>query len=171
MSSHLNTFRQEFLGANTWLQRKDGVPLDLLDKLSSDELSIAEAELIKAADTRDSWPILGLAHIKSTKALPTLYGLLGKGSPAFTITTAYAIFRINEDPAMINVVLQQLPHITNQYELIDLLYLLPAFKDNQITSLLHSCRNHKEYLVAYNATRALGLPTEEVVKRSRRQMD
>lgn len=171
MSSHLNIFRQEFLGANTWAQRKDGVPLDLLDNLSPDEQSTAEAELIEAADTRDTWPILGLAHIKSAKALPRLYGLLGKGSPAFTITTAYAIFRINEDPAMIPLVLQALPHINNQYELIDLLYLLPAFKDTQITGLLQAYRNHKEYLVAYNATRALGLPTEEVVIRYRKPID
>ncbi len=54
------------MGANTWAQRKDGVPLDLLDKLSVDELKTAEVELTKSANLGDTWPILGLGHIKST---------------------------------------------------------------------------------------------------------
>jgi hypothetical protein len=169
LTDNLQIFRQEFLGANTWAQRKDGVPLDLLDKLSVDELRTAEVELIKSANLGDTWPILGLGHIKSTQALPTLYNLLDKSKKGFKVTTAYSIFQISKDQKMIDIVLEELPKTTNQYELIDVLYMLPAFKDEKITAMLNNYREHKEYLVAYNATRALGLSTDEVVKKARQQ--
>jgi hypothetical protein len=169
VTNNIDIFRQEYLGANTWAQRKDGVPLYLLDKLSPDELKKAEADLIKSASPGDTWPILGLGHIKSTQALPTLYNLLHKSKKGFKITIAYSIFQICQDRKMINIVLDELPRTTNQYELIDVLYMLPAFKDDKITGLLNDYRDHKEYLVAYNATRALGLSTDEVVIKARQQ--
>ena len=169
LTNNLDIFRQEFLGANTWAQRKDGVPLYLSDKLSTNELKTAEVELIKSTNPGDTWPILGLGHIKSTQALPTLYNLLDKSKKGFKVTTAYSIFQISKDQKMIDVVLQELPKTTNQYELIDVLYMLPAFKNEKITALLNNYRDHKEYLVAYNATRALGLSTDEVVNKARQK--
>lgn len=73
---NIDRFRKDFLGANTWAQRKDGVPIDLLDKLTRDELKIAETELMQALSLRDHWPIIGLGHIQSKAALPKLYELL-----------------------------------------------------------------------------------------------
>ena len=151
--------------ANTWAQRKDGVPLDLLDNLSAEELIVAEAGLIKAASLNDSWPIIGLGHIKSKDSLPTLYKLLEKSERAMKVTIAHSIFQISKDEKMKNIVLDTMPEITNEFELIDILYYLPDFKDKRITDLHHTYRNHKDYLVAYNATRYLGLPVGEVVKR------
>ena len=68
-SDKLEIFRKEFLNANSWAQRKDGVPLDLLDNLSIEELEIAEKDLIERLSLKDDWPINGLGHIKSQKAL------------------------------------------------------------------------------------------------------
>jgi len=45
--------------------------------------------------------------------------------------------------------------------------MLPTFKDEKIAASLNSFCDHKQYLVVYNATRALGLSTYEVVKRAR----
>jgi hypothetical protein len=72
---------------------------------------------------------------------------------------------------MIEIVLETMPKINSQYELIDVLYYLPDFKDKRITELHHSYRNHKEYLVAYNATRYLGLSTDEVVEKFRNKKE
>ena len=167
MTNNLDIFRKEFLNANTWAQRKDGVPLDLLDNLTNEELKEAEIELIKVASLRDNWPINGLGHIKSKDALPTLNQLLDKSKNAMRVTIAHAIFQICHDTKMIEIVLETMPKITNEFELIDVLYYLPNFKDKRITELHHSYRNHKDYLVAYNATRYLGLPTDEVVEKFR----
>ncbi len=80
---------------------------------------------------------------------------------------AHSIFQICQDAQMIDIVLNTMPAITNPYELIDILYYLPDFNNRSITELHHSYRNHTDYLVAYNATQALGLPTGEVVERFR----
>jgi len=167
VTNNLDIFRKEFLGANTWAQRKDGVPLDVLDNLTPDELNTAEAELIKSANLGDTWQIIGLGHIKSKDALPTLYSLLDKSNKGMKVTIAYSIFQICQDQKMIDIVLEEVPKTTNQYELIDVLYMLPAFKDELVTALLNAFRDHKEYLIAYNATRAMGLPTEVVVMKFR----
>ena len=167
MINNIDIFRKEFLEANSWAQRKDGVPLDLLDNLTDEELKIAEIELIKVVSLKDNWPIVGLGHIKSKDALPILYDLLDKSKGSMKVNIAHSIFQICQDTKMIEIVLETMPRITNQYELIDVLYYLPEFKDKRITELHNNYRNHKEYLVAYNATRYLGLPTDDVVEKFR----
>ncbi|MCO4293805.1 hypothetical protein NF867_13115 [Solitalea sp. MAHUQ-68] len=104
MKNNLDLFRKEFLEANTWAQRKDGVPLYLLDNFTREELKVAEIELIKALSLRDNWPIVGLGYIKSKDALPTLYNLLEKSKGAMKVTIAYSIFQICQDPKMIEIV-------------------------------------------------------------------
>lgn len=169
VTSNIDIFRKEFLEANSWAQRRDGVPLYLLDNLTTDEIKVAEAELIKIAGLKDDWPILGLGHIKSTNALPILYKLLYKSKGVMRVKIAHSIFKISQDSKMIDLVLEAMPKITGEYELIDVLYYLPGFKEERITDLHHCYTSHKEYLVAYNATRYLGLPTDEVVERFRKK--
>ena len=167
MIDNLDIFRREYLGASTWAQRKDGVPLDLIDNLSIDELKVAEDELIKAASLRDDWPIVGLGHIKSKDALPKLVKLLSESKGTMKVKIAHSIFQISQDEKMKDIVVETMQQITGEFELIDALYYLSLFKDSRITELLHSYRNHKKYLVAYNATRYLGLSTDEVVEKFR----
>lgn len=168
MTNTLDIFRKEFLEANTWEQRKDGIPLDLLDNLTEEELKIAETELIKVLSLDDSWPIVGLGHIKSKDALPKLSDLLDRSNGSMKVTIAHSIFQICQDVRMIDIVLNTMPRITNQFELIQVLYYLRDFKDKRVEELHDKYRNHKEYLVAYNATQSLGLSTKEVVNKFRK---
>jgi HEAT repeat protein len=124
--------------------------------------------LILAANIGDTWPIIGLGHIKSIKALPALYNLLENSEKEVKITITCSIFQICRDQKLIDIVLQELPKTTNQYALIEVLYMLPTFQNERITDLLNTYRDHEEYLVAYNATRALGFPTDKVVVKFRR---
>ena len=167
MTKELEAFYKDYLNANSWPQRKDGVPLDLLDNLNQADKIIAEKELIEHADLKDSWPIIGLGYLKSTLSLDKLYNLLDKGSKHIKITIAHSIFLINNDSRMIEIVLKETERLNNQYEIIDILYMLPDFKDSRVDKVLNDFRNHKEYLVAYNATRALGLSTDKVVEKFR----
>lgn len=167
MTRNLALFRSEFLEANSWEQRKDGTPLYLLDNLSDEEREVAEEMMIKAVGLHDHWPIVGLGHIQSKDALPGLYKLLEKSERVMRVIIAQAIFQIKHDNSMIDIVLDTMPTITKEEELIDVLYYLPKFNDQRITDLHHTYRNHEEYLVAYNATRYLGLSTDEVVEKYR----
>lgn len=165
ISESLKIFRDEFLNANTWSQRKEGVPLELLDNLSKDELKIAENELIDSLTLKDDWPIKGLGYIKSQDGLTKLYELLPLGEKGIKVAIAHSIFQICGDKEMIKITLTETPRITNQYELIDVLYLLKGFGDDKLKEMLNGFRDHNEYLVAYNATRALGLSTDEIVEK------
>lgn len=167
ISDNLKIFRNEYLNANTWSQRKDGVPFDLLDNLSKEELKVAEKELIDSISLKDDWPIKGLGYLKSKDSLPKLYEILPKGKKGLKVTIAHSIFQICGDKEMINIVLSEMPKISNQYELIDVLYLLKGFGDDKINQLLAGFREHNEYLVAYNATQAMGLSTDEIVTKFR----
>ncbi len=167
VNDNLEIFRREFLNANTWAQRKEGVPIELLDKLTADELKIAEEELIKSARTGDSWPIIGLGHIKSEKSLEILYKLLSKSKTGIKVIIACSIYKICRDPEMIEIALEETPKITNWQELIDILYMLPDFKNERTDNMLNNFREHQDYLVAYNAARALGLSTDDVVSKFR----
>ncbi len=163
----LDKFRKGFFEANNWDQRRDGVPLHHIDNLSAEELKVAEVELIKALGPRDDWPIIALGHIKSQDALPTLIKLLADSEGVMKVIIAHSIFQISKDERMKDIVLDIVPKITAKDGLIWVLHYLPTFNDKRITYLLHGFRYHKEYLVAYNATRCLGLPIEEVVEKFR----
>jgi hypothetical protein len=167
MSEPLGQFRKHFLQARNWEQRKDGAPLYLFDSLSPSDREVAEEEMIAALSLNDDWPVQGLAHIRSRKALPRLKELLGKSNGKMKIVLAQAIFRISGDPAMPVQVLAALPGIRNTSELIDVLYLLPGFGDEKINGYLQSLLEHPEYLVAYNAARVMGLSTDDVVQKFR----
>jgi hypothetical protein len=83
------------------------------------------------------------------------------------VTIAHSIFQICQDSKMIDIALEETPEITNPTNLINILYLLPDFNDERVNAMLNNFRDHKEYLVAYNAARALGLSTDEVVEKFR----
>ena len=167
MKNNLEIFRNEFLGTYSWERRKNGVPLDVLDNLTDEEKKTAEIELIEASSLQDKWPIIALGHLKSKDALPALYNLLEKSNGSMKVVISRSIFQICQDTKMIELILEIVPKITNESELIDILYYLPSFKDKRVTDLHHSYRNHKDYLVAYNATRYLGISTNKVVEKFR----
>ena len=169
MSASFRQFEKDFIHANTWPQRKDGVPTFLLDQLSSDEKAIAEDQLIELLSVGDSWPALGLGHLRSQKALPSLYALLEKCRQRMVIFVAYSIYQINKDSRMIDVALDELPKITDEYALLDILYYLGLFNDPRIKVALRKYRNDPRYLVAYNAARALGESTNAVVEEFRKK--
>jgi hypothetical protein len=161
--NHLDKFRKEFLQPSTLVRLQDGVPLRLLDALSPEELKIAEEELINALKPGDDWPFRGLGHIKSKKSLPKLYGWLEKSEKGMKVKIAYVIFQISRDKKMIDIALQEIPKVENEFSLIELLHLLPGFEDDGVLAMLDQFRDDKRYLVAYNATAAMALPTDIVI--------
>lgn len=169
MTPQLSRFFSHFLNANSWELRKDGVPLDLLNALSVQDRVVAEAALMEKLDLSDDWPIRGLAWLQSQKALPRLYDLLSIAKPGMKVIVAHAIYCICRDRNMIPLVVASFPLIESEYQLIDIIYLLPEFEDSRTDALLLSLREDQRYLVAYNATQVLGLSTDPIVEKFRRQ--
>ena len=85
----------------------DGCPVELIDKLTPEEALQAEKELIKRLSCwRDDWPIIGLGHMRSEKALPQLRNLLKWARGATKAQIATAIWKIAGDDEMVNVVIR-----------------------------------------------------------------
>lgn len=163
MSSAYERFVREYLGATSY-ERRDGVPIEILDELTQVEKEKAESELIKRLDLDDSWPAIGVGHLKSAKAVPKLYELLPKASASVKAQIATALWKICEDENMLQVVLDLTkPSLTSRlnpfYEsnLIDIIYCLAQFPQPEARTRLEEFTVDKRYLVSYNAQRALAL--------------
>ena len=165
MSQNLTNFRTYFLNAYTWSERKDGIPLHLLDNLEDEDLKIAEQELINNLSLRDDWPILGLGHIKSKKSLSKLYELLSESKKEQKISIALAIFKICADSKMIDITFEEMVKVKDTYSLIHIVYLLVEFENDKINQFVANLRKHNNYLVAYNASSALKLPIAPIVEK------
>ena len=167
MSKAYQDFLDNYLNAYSWVQRRDGTPLDLLDVLSEEEKIKAEDELLNKLSRRDTWIIEGLGHLKSRKALPQLYKLLRRTKGSVKAQTALAIWKISGDEQLVNVVLK-LSHNTGHYllrlissfiefEMIDIIYCLAQFPQKEAEQRLKELTFDSRYLVSYNANRALTL--------------
>ena len=155
MTEQFTQFQNKFLGANSWAQRKDGIPLYLLDQLSAEDRLLAEEALLNRVQLSDTWPIIGLGYIQSKKALPQLYELLPKSEGITRITLAHAIFLISKDPLMLTIVLDETAKIGNWSQLIEVIYMLRDFNNSRTKAVLESLENHPDFLVSYHAKRAL----------------
>ncbi|MFM6953376.1 MAG: hypothetical protein ACKOWL_00130 [Sphingobacteriaceae bacterium] len=154
MTEQFFQFQTQFLGANTWEQRKDGIPLYLLDQLSPEDLLLAEDALINAAQTKDTWPIIALGYIHSQKASSKLYALIPQAQGITKITLAHALFLIKKDPLMAEIVVAEIEKINNWSQLIEVITMLPDFKDARLLAILESLKKHPDFLVSYHAKRA-----------------
>ena len=150
-------FERDFLNANSWPQRKDGFPADLLEALSPEERQRAETILLERLDGRDDWPILGVALLGSKRAIPVLEQLLKQTStPALRALTARALFELTGDTSL-EVHPARLATDVNAFwgTRIDAIYHLARFRTATAQVTLESLQDDSEYLVAYNAKRAL----------------
>lgn len=164
MSTVYQRFVREYLEANSWAERKDGVPVEILDELTSEEKDKAEEELIKRLNIRDHWAAVGLGHMKSAKAAPILYYLLPKASGVMKAEIATALWKIRGDEEMLQVVLNLsqpsfLSRKSPYYEFkqIDIIYCLAQFPQSEAKARLEELTEDEKYLVSYNAKRALVL--------------
>jgi hypothetical protein len=164
MSSAYQKFVKEYLEANSWAERKDGAPVEIIDELISEEKEKAEEELIKRLSIGDDWAAIGLGYMKSAKAAPALYALLPQASGSVKAQIATALWKICEDEEMLKVVLNlsqpsSLSRLSPYYEFrqIDIIYCLAQFPQSEARAKLEELTKDEKFLVSYNAKRALVL--------------
>jgi hypothetical protein len=95
-SPNWQIFMNEFFERSSYMQWHDGIDPSILLKLSKEELAQAEDLLIKSVKNDGMWPSVGLATIKSEKALPVLKEKLKKSKGALKIRIANALEKIEE---------------------------------------------------------------------------
>jgi len=163
MSNAYERFVRGYLEATSY-ERRDGVPVEILDELTSEEKVKAEAELIKRLSIQDDWATIGLGYMKSAKAAPELYDLLPKASGSGKAEIATALWKICGDEEMLQIVLN-LSHPSfssraspyHEFKQIKIIYCLAQFPQSEARARLEELTNDKQYLVSSNAKSALVL--------------
>lgn len=108
-----------------------------------------------------------LAYLKSEKAISTMLEAINWCYHEMDKLSIYAsIFEINGDINIIPLALTSFRKLEiekdryQQFTLISCFHFLAKFHRPETDDIIKAYVNHKEYLVAYNAKRSLGLPAK-----------
>jgi len=92
-----------------------------------------------------------------------LYEFLKNNSDTMSkIIVSTSIFAINQDNDMVDIAITSFKNLENTkdsyyvYKLITAFYYLIKFNKPEVNEIIKEYLNHKEYLLSYNAKRALG---------------
>jgi HEAT repeat protein len=158
MSPAWTNFEADFVNANSWGQRKDGFPSDLLDALSPDERDRAVAILMEKLDGGDDWPIRAMAHLRIDESVSRLREILDEATmPSIRAVTATAIYELTNDTSMEDIVWSVAGANEQEwFHRLDAIHCLGRFKTASAASRLADLIDDPEYLVSYNAKLAGG---------------
>lgn len=142
--------------------------IELINKLTNEKKGDLENILInklKFIEDKefDSLIVETLAYLKSKKALPILQELLIKCSnDTDKLIIASSIFEIDKSNIdMIDIAINLFKKMDNKndayyvYKLVSAFYYLSKFKNSKINNIIKEYTEHPEYLVSYNAKKAL----------------
>ena len=137
----------------------------IIDKLSADEkIEVENALINKLTEHPDDLLIVEtLAYLKSTKSIPALRKLLVNSSYDMEkLIIASSIFEITKDTNLVDIAISAFRQLDNKkdayyvYKLTGAFYHLAKFNNPAVIEIIREYFDHKEYLVSYNAKRALG---------------
>jgi HEAT repeat protein len=160
MSHSWEQFENDFLSANSWAQRKDGFPADLLEALSADERVRAVEILRTRLDGRDDWPIRAMAHLGIAESVPRLRELLCIcQAPIMQAVIATSIYELTKDSSMESIVTTVATARDREWvHRLDAIHCLGRFKTDTAAKVLSKLTEDPNYLVSYNARIAGGKP-------------
>jgi hypothetical protein len=150
----------EIIPPNDYQHRYEFNNHNLIDKLTNDEKKEIENALIEklVAIPEDILIVETLSYIKSEKAIPAMnYSLKNCKIEIQKIIIAVSIYKINKDDEMIDVAIKAFKRIANKWDLIISFCYLKPFDSPKINEIIQEYIDHREYLVSYNAKRALGI--------------
>jgi hypothetical protein len=168
---NINDLVQKVIPPSTREHREGFSNESILKGLSEDEKYLLEEELIKKLESQvedkssiDALIVETLSRVGSSKSMDILFKVLHSGVNNFDkIITAQTIYQLSGDEEMINVAINAFLKIDNKevdphyiYTLISAFYRMAKFDTERTTAVVEKYMDHNEYLVSYNAKRALG---------------
>jgi len=147
----------EIIPKNDYRHRNGFNNSKIIDSLNNLEKQLVEEALIKKmAETKDMLAVETLAYMKSQKSLPALHTLIGECLDEMKkIIIATSIYEINKDEEMVDIAIGSFHNLNNSYQIISAFYYLVKFKNPMADSLVKEYLNSSDYLLSYNAKRAL----------------
>ena len=107
-----------------------------------------------------------LGYIRSKKAVSTLTIMLNKTSePVDRLILASSIFKIESNKNIAEIAFEASCSVDAnyssvvhyEYTLMSMFYYMAGFQDSRIDNIIRKYIKHKDFLLSYNAKRALGL--------------
>lgn len=161
----INKLIEEIIPPADYQHRNGFSNESIILSLSEQEKLEVEDRLIKMLSNSND-ELIGetLVILKSKKALPILNDKLSKAKkPSLKIIWASYINEIEGgSDQMKNIAFEELKKVSGSYTLIEVFYYASRFNDSRINNEIRKFINHKDYLVAYNARKYLGLSTKEI---------
>ena len=132
---------------------------DIIDKLTDEERKEIENLLLDKLEARpnDLLIVTTLGYMKSKSSLDRLYELLNKEDrQGSKIIIASSIYEIQPDDKLVDIALAAGETLTNWWDLTSIFHYFAKFKNKRTDDFVRQYFTHKDYLVSYNAKRAVG---------------
>jgi len=153
-SSEWDRFMENFFG-DPYMMWHDGIdPTSVLD-LKGDEREKAEEMLIESMKEGSYWAPMGLAELKSKKALPELKDLLTKSSGKMRIEISVALCTIEETHEYVPVIIDVLKQNPSEYIRLDAARALRYYPTHSVVDALFDAVLDPAYLVRNHACESL----------------
>jgi hypothetical protein len=132
----------------------------LIDELNENEKKEIENALITKlyAEPGDILIVKTLAYMNSNKAIPAMENSLENCKIQIQkVIIAVSIYEINRDIKMIDAAINAFKQVQEKWDLVFVFSYLKTFNDNRINEMIKKYIDHPDFLVSYNAKRALGI--------------
>lgn len=151
-----NDFEHRFEFSNT----------HLIDQLTAEEKILIEDMLItNLYTTKDMLIAATLGYLKSTKAIDALMFFFNNTDDIHKrFILSSIIYSLNGDKHMIDIAVECFAKFKNKYSLIFSFHTLKSFNTKQTDDLIRKYVNDDDYLVSYNARKALEGKEQQVLK-------
>ena len=150
----------EIIPPNQTQYRREFYNTPIIDSLTADEKVEVEQGLIDMLYSMPSDILIveTLVYMKSTNAIPAMKNSLDKCKNQLQrIIIANSIFKIGQDDKMIDIAMDAFKRLTNKWDLIFCFSYLGRFDSSKVNIAIEKYIDHRDFLVSYNAKRALGL--------------
>ena len=163
---------KELIPPSDYQQRNGFSNEHLIDKLSKDQKTAVEAELLQMFELSDD-SLIGetLTYLNSSKAIPLIESKLNISQDSTSkIHWASMINTLKKgDQKMKDIAFHEFSKLSDKYQLIGAFHTLTSFNDQRINKRISSYANDPEYLIAYNARTAIGQSVEELIKNEQQE--
>jgi len=151
---------KEIIPPNNYDHRHEFNNRLLIDELTKDERNQIEDALIEELYVSPDDVLIAetLSYMNSEKAIPALNMSLEHNKiPIQKVIIAQSIFAINKDDEMIKIAVNIFKQIHKKWDLIFVFSYLKKFDSNEINQMISKYVESPDFLISYNAKRALGL--------------
>jgi HEAT repeat protein len=154
-SPNWEKFMNEFFERSSYMQWHDGIDPSVLLELSKEELAEAEELLIESVKNGGMWPTVGLATIKSKKAIPVLKEKLKKSKGVLKIRIANALEKIEGTGEYIPILIEELRKNPSHYDRLEAAMNLGDYPTKIVIEALYDALLDSDYLVRYHSANSL----------------